>query len=264
LIASAEPVTVCEPIAKAPLAIESAAVVFYLDEAFSLNLSPEAIAGIFDGTITEWTDPAISALNPDIEFYEQPINVVTDAPSAAISAMASWINNDAGLSTSLSLLTPAPDIYWGDVIMNLEPGSIALVPGSEALVNGAVPANIILENGQTVLLDQGSLFGAASQFTFEQLDTEVVATYDSTKEVAAFAGSSEAVEAYRAVYPIYLNICGEDDLALRAAARYLVRLDAQGLIATSTVMALPEPLRIASASVLGLGLPQPTALPTEE
>lgn len=263
LIASAEPVTVCEPIAKAPLAIDSAAVVFYLDEAFSLNLSPEVIAGIFDGSITEWTDPAITKLNTEIEFLEQPINVVTDAPASAISAMANWINTDAGLSTSLSLLTPAVDVYWSDVIMNLEPGSIALVPGSEALVNGAVPANIVLANGQTVLLDQGSLFGAASQFAFEQFDNEVIATYDITAEVSAFAGSSDAVEAYRAVYPIYLNMCGEDDLTVRAAARYLVRLDAQGLIATSTLVALPEAIRIASAITLGMGLPQPTALPTE-
>jgi hypothetical protein len=263
-IASADLLEACEPYSRAPLAIDSAAVVFYLDEAFSLNLSLEVIAGIFDGSISSWTDPAITDLNPEIEFFDQPINVVPEAPASAIEAMQTWVEYETGSAEQFSLLTPASDVYWGDLVINLEPGSIMLAPGSEALFNGSSVANLVLENGQTVLLDQGSLFSAASQFEHENSDAEVTATYNPDAEVQAVAGSSETVEAYRAVYPIYLNLCGEDDLNVRAVARYLVRLDAQGLIATSTIVALPEAIRVASATVLGKGLPQPTSLPESE
>ncbi|MFK8026224.1 MAG: phosphate ABC transporter substrate-binding protein PstS [Ilumatobacter sp.] len=41
-----------------------------------VNLTPELIAGIFANTITNWTDPAIAAVNPDIEFPDLAINPV--------------------------------------------------------------------------------------------------------------------------------------------------------------------------------------------
>lgn len=41
-----------------------------------LNLTPELIAGIFANTITNWADPAIAEVNPDIEFPDLAINPV--------------------------------------------------------------------------------------------------------------------------------------------------------------------------------------------
>lgn len=257
LVSSAEPIDACEPYARAPIGLDAAAVVFYLDEAFSLNLSPSVIGGIFDGSITQWTDGAIVELNPDIEFSEQPIIVVSEAPPAAILSLQTWISSDSGSESTLSLLTPTTEVDWSSIIFDLEPGSIALVPGSEALVNGVVPANIVLNSDEVVLLDQGSLNAAATQLTFDATDNEVLAAYDPTIEVAPFGGASEAVLPYSAIYPIYINLCGEDNLDTRAAARFMVRLDAQGLMATSTLVALPESLRVASAKVLSVGLPQP-------
>jgi phosphate transport system substrate-binding protein len=45
-------------------------------EGSTLNLTPELIAGIFANEITEWTDPAIAEVNPDIEFPDMAINPV--------------------------------------------------------------------------------------------------------------------------------------------------------------------------------------------
>jgi len=41
-----------------------------------LNLTPELIAGIFANTITNWNDPALAEVNPDIEFPDLAINPV--------------------------------------------------------------------------------------------------------------------------------------------------------------------------------------------
>lgn len=48
-----------------PVYISPIAVVFKLDGVDSLNLTPEVIAGIFAGDITNWNDPAIAESNPD-------------------------------------------------------------------------------------------------------------------------------------------------------------------------------------------------------
>ena len=45
-------------------------------EGQTLNLTPELVAGIFANQITNWTDPAIAEVNPDIEFPDLAINPV--------------------------------------------------------------------------------------------------------------------------------------------------------------------------------------------
>lgn len=45
-------------------------------EGSTLNLTPELIAGIFANEITNWNDPAIAEVNPDIEFPDLTINPV--------------------------------------------------------------------------------------------------------------------------------------------------------------------------------------------
>jgi len=47
-----------------PNYISAIAVVYNLDGVKDLNLSPATLAGIFDGSITTWNDPAIAADNP--------------------------------------------------------------------------------------------------------------------------------------------------------------------------------------------------------
>jgi phosphate transport system substrate-binding protein len=47
--------------------ISAIAVVYHLDGVDDLNLSPETIANIFNGSITTWNDPAIAADNPDAQ-----------------------------------------------------------------------------------------------------------------------------------------------------------------------------------------------------
>lgn len=45
-------------------------------EGSTVNLTPELVAGIFANEITNWTDPAIAEVNPDIEFPDLAVNPV--------------------------------------------------------------------------------------------------------------------------------------------------------------------------------------------
>lgn len=67
-----------------PLYISPIAVIYNLPgvEAEHINLTPQALAGIFAGEITTWNDPAIAEANPDIELPEitvVPVNRSDDS-----------------------------------------------------------------------------------------------------------------------------------------------------------------------------------------
>ncbi|MEE6294538.1 phosphate ABC transporter substrate-binding protein PstS [Georgenia wangjunii] len=58
-----------------PLYISPIAVIYNLPsvDAEHINLTPDAIAGIFNGDITTWNDPAITESNPDVELPDLPV-----------------------------------------------------------------------------------------------------------------------------------------------------------------------------------------------
>lgn len=62
--------------AELPLYISPIAVIFNLPGIDSLNMSPETIAGIFNGDITRWDAPEIAADNPDVELPDLAITPV--------------------------------------------------------------------------------------------------------------------------------------------------------------------------------------------
>lgn len=59
-----------------PAYVSPIAVIFNLGDITSLNLTPDTIADIFNGTITTWDDPAIAATNPDADLPATEISVV--------------------------------------------------------------------------------------------------------------------------------------------------------------------------------------------
>ncbi|WP_058234569.1 phosphate ABC transporter substrate-binding protein PstS [Devriesea agamarum] len=56
-----------------PIYISPIAVVYKLDGVKDLQLSPDALAGIFSGKITKWNDPAIKADNPNANLPDKQI-----------------------------------------------------------------------------------------------------------------------------------------------------------------------------------------------
>jgi hypothetical protein len=173
--------------------------------------------------------------------------------------MEEWTSRITGVDIPFELLEVDSEAYFMDLAFELEPGGVALIPMSDALASGATIANIIDSNGETAVSDEQGLYAGSTMFALEDSEDgrDVVARFDENLEPQPFPGTGEAAVPYQAMFPVKLYLCGEDSLTLRAAARYLVRLDAQGVIATSTLQALSEDLRVASALVLGRGLPIP-------
>jgi len=59
-----------------PVYISPIAIVFNIDGILNLNMSPDVIAGIYDGKITKWNDAAIAADNPGEALPDLAITVV--------------------------------------------------------------------------------------------------------------------------------------------------------------------------------------------
>ncbi|HRN29554.1 MAG TPA: phosphate ABC transporter substrate-binding protein PstS [Terrimesophilobacter sp.] len=76
---SSETFAACEPgtpIVEIPNYISPIAIIFNLDGINSLNMDADTIAGILKGDITNWSDPAITAQNPDATLPDLIITAV--------------------------------------------------------------------------------------------------------------------------------------------------------------------------------------------
>lgn len=258
LVISEEAVKGCTPYANVPLAVDAAVISFYFEEIYELNLSPRTIAGIFNGSITNWSDAAIQDINPNLELPDLEIVVNTAAPGLAISAMEKWLSAELGETVELSLLE-ASEGSEVDALYLLGEGEIKLTSFASLQISGMGYANMILDesNLDAVLLPevlsiqtgigQTVVSGEAPNLSFD---------YDPSIPAEPLPGQFEAIEPWGALYPVTLSLCGADDLQVRFAARYLLRLDAQGAISTGVFSPLKEEVRVSAISVVDDGLPE--------
>lgn len=63
-------------VVEVPVYISPIAVIYNLDSVKDLQLSPEVVGAIFEGTITNWNDPKIAADNPDAKLPDLAITPV--------------------------------------------------------------------------------------------------------------------------------------------------------------------------------------------
>lgn len=61
---------------EAPVYVSPIAIAYNVEGVDQLQLAPATLAGIFNGEITTWNDPAIAADNPDVELPDTPVTPV--------------------------------------------------------------------------------------------------------------------------------------------------------------------------------------------
>lgn len=254
----------CKPFAQVPFSIDAGVFAFNSLEISSLNLDGKTIAGILSGEITSWDDPALVAINPDNEMPAAPIVLVKDSTQAAIESVTSWIKT-LGADGSKSQLKPTA-LPIQDVLAQIPEGGIALVPYSEALLAGSMLANVLIgpdvyENSVVPGID--TIASAATQWIIKSNESSIDVTLDPTKKPIPPKGSDEAPLPYQAIYPVNMALCGVDNTLIRSVARFFLRQDQQGVLATSTMVPLTEPARIAAAQLIAAGLPTPEPIASE-
>jgi phosphate transport system substrate-binding protein len=138
----------------------------------SLNLTPEAIAGIFLGTITKWNDPAITSSNPKVKLPNADIVVVhrsdgsgtsycwTDYLSKVSGDWKSKVGTGASVNWPVGLGGKGNEGVTGQVKQTS--GAIGYVELIYALQNQLPYANVKNASGQFVKPELASVTAAAA------------------------------------------------------------------------------------------------------
>jgi ABC-type phosphate transport system substrate-binding protein len=228
----------CVPFAEFPIAIDGGVVAYVLADAPTLNLTPQNIQDIFSGKVTNWSDPSLSAANPDAVLPDLAINLVGGPQQIAVDALTGWFKKlGVDFKPTLAKISAKDD---GAALATMAEGDIAITSFSNALYAFSTVAAV------TVGKDPAT----------ESAIADISGIQRGADSSGAKPGQGEA-PAYAATYPVNLYLCGTDNQVARAVGRYLIRQDSQGSLGAAVVAPLPESVRIKSIDVVAKGLPKP-------
>ncbi|MFM7014379.1 MAG: substrate-binding domain-containing protein [Actinomycetota bacterium] len=251
----------CEPFLTVPIAIDAAVLVVNIPDVYDIYLSADQVISIFDGTITNWSDPALVENNEELLLPDLQIVLPTSATVSSKQALSDWIARLAGKPLDLSNVADAEGVTEVELATPLEEGAISIASFSASEYMGSVRIGIVTEPGNyesIVIADNSTIYAAKTQLISEVEGNGMKVSIDPSIEPTPEEGAFEAAKPYQAVYPVMLDLCGEDNPLIRTAARFLLRQDSQGVIASVTMLPLPEDLRIQFIGLVVVGLPTPT------
>ena len=257
----------CEAFEQVPIAIDAAVLVVNIPDIFEVFLDPTQIVGILNGTITSWADPALVVNNEGYSFPDIPIVLPTQATASAKNALSEWIGRLAGEPLVLDGIADAEGVTDVELSMPMEEGAIGIASFSAATYMGSAIVAILTTPGDyetLIYADNGSISSAGTQLVATTGANGLELVLDPSIEPTPEQGTFESLAPYQAIYPVSLALCGQDNTLVRTAARYLLRQDSQGVIASATMLPLPETARIAAIQLVAVGLPVPTPAATEE
>ena len=258
LVISEEEVKGCTPYANVPLAVDAAVFSFMFLDVYEINLSPELIVAIFRKEVTDWADDRITKLNPDALLPSMPINIIPQAPPGAITAMEIWLSSETGEDVELAGLVPGEGSEV-DALYELVDGDLKLTSFGSLQIAGMNYANMLIDEEDptsVVLPDVLTIQTGIGQTKVSGETPNLTFVYDPSIPAEPLPGQFEAIRPWGALFPVNLSLCGEDNLQTRFAARFLLRLDAQGSISTGVFSPLKEEVRIAAIAVVDDGLPE--------
>ncbi len=141
------------PVLNIPMIHWAVAITYNLpDVTQALDFSPDTIAGIYLGTITNWNDPAIAADNPGVTLPDLGITVVHRSDGSGttfnftsyLSGVSDTWNSQVGAGTSVNWPTGAGGKGSEGVtaVVSQTPGAIGYVELSYALQNSLPVGNV--------------------------------------------------------------------------------------------------------------------------
>lgn len=258
---------ICKPFAEVPIAIDAAVLVVNIPDFFEVFLTAQQIVDIFNGTITNWSDPALAEFNGDFPLPDLPIVLPTEATVSAKTVLSDWIGRLAGTPLDLSGVADYKSLNEIDLAAPSEEGAISIASYGAASYLGAATVAVMADPNDPESFVRASytgLLSASTQLTSTVDGSGVKVALDPSIEPQAEAGLDEVVVPYQAIYPVDMALCGEDTTLKRTMARYLLRQDSQGVILSATLIPLPEKVRVDAISVVVVGLPVPTPPVTDE
>jgi len=237
--------------AAVPFAIDAVVLTVSLADISQVNLSANVIGKIAAGQITSWDDPELVALNPNFAMPATKISYTNLLSETQAAPLTDWLKRLSGKDVSLGATAAKAAL--------LTDGSLVVTTYSGAMNDGLQMVAITDKVGADgVIPETGSIGSAATMFSSKVSAGSVQLTFNAKQKPIAPEGTAVAAAPYQALIVYNLNLTGTDSLKTRAAARYLLRQDSQGSLGLSTVIGIPENLRVVALDVVSKGLPEPT------
>ena len=166
---------------------------YNLEGVEELKLDPETLAGIFLGSIGTWNDPALVALNPDVELPDQAIQVVHRSDSSGTTSIFTGYLDQASAEWAEEV-GKGKEVTWPVGIGGQGNDGVAAVVQQQAGSIGYVELSYATESG----LPMVTLKNQAGNFVAPSLDSTSAAAVgvEFPEDLRFSASNSTGTEAY--------------------------------------------------------------------
>lgn len=252
-----------------------------------LVMTPQIVAGILNGTITRWDDPALVAANEGYDLTNlPPIDLISvESPQGSVLAMTSWLkkvdpqawtDEPTGSLKAGRKVSTAADLL---AELSAVEGSIAVLPTVQAygasLGTASLPvtpsdgsADVVIATDDTQAAKIGA---AATSMAKDDAGNITVAPAVGGNPVEGMLDTiaakivvpdGEPIVGWPVLGFAHAIVCDSstDPVPLNAA-QYLVRMAGQGSLEAYGVTPLPEPIRVATFVPLRVEVTDPSADP---
>jgi len=249
---------------KTSLMNQFSTLVYYGEGLDGIVLSPNAVAGLLTGEITNWNDPLIAESNPEFELPSIPVTFVeVEKLHTSDQAFIDWISTITGRTVEIKPTKIVPDFQTLLQDFGTLNGVISVLPSNVIYDNALTYANLKI-NDLDFLFESSAFASAASQVFINTENGNVLGALDPEVQPATDIGTSETSNSWHGISYFEAGLCKDDESnSSRTFMRFLARLDAQGQLETYGYFPLTEPLRVKVAGKIGEKLPTPSFNPED-
>lgn len=255
-----EPTAFCASDVKIPVGLDGVVATATIEGIQNIVFSPELLNRVLLGQVATWQDPELVALNPEIVFPDLPLQVVPSGSISEVEALNSWMAQETG--GTWQSVAPSPERNIDGLMTE---GSFGITNLANAAFNSLSVIEMQLSASEESLYPEAAgVDSAGTQMVLSESGTEYVATIDPTLEPIASEGTDEAATPWHGVSQTSLTICqGPNQLASKAFAKYVLRLDSQGEFVAAGHNQVAEQIRQQLLEIVSVGLPEPSIPPTD-
>ncbi|MEY3387345.1 MAG: hypothetical protein RI944_118 [Actinomycetota bacterium] len=249
---------------KTSLMNQFSTIVYYGEGLDGIVLTPQAVAGLLTGEITNWNNPQIAESNPEFELPDMPVTFVeVEKLHTSDQAFIDWISTIIGKNIEIKPVKVVPDFQTLLQDFGTLNGVISVLPSNVIYDNALTYANLKI-NDLDFLFESSAFAAATSQVYIKEDTKEVLGNLDPEVQPATDIGTSETSNSWHGISYFESGLCKDNENnAARTFLRFLTRLDAQGQLETYGYFPLTEPLRVKVAGKIGEKLPTPSFNPED-
>jgi len=255
-----EPTAFCAADIKIPVGLDGVVATATVEGIENIVFSPELLNRVLLGQVATWQDPELAALNPEIVFPDVPLQVAPSGSVSEVEALNAWMAQETG--GTWQPIAPSPERNIDELMTE---GSVGITNLANATFNALSVIEMQLpESEESLYPEAAGVDSAATQMVLSESGAEYVATIDPTLEPIASEGTDDAATPWQGVAQTSLTICqGPNQLASKAFAKYVLRLDSQGEFVASGHNQVSEQIRQQLLEIVSVGLPEPSIPPTD-